>query len=87
MSSQNPEPPKRRADSLRQLSMAMELPFVMIGWIVVAGGAGYLLDRWLHTSPALMLVGGAFGFGAGMWDLIRRLSREERKQGDGRGGG
>jgi F0F1-type ATP synthase assembly protein I len=86
MSSQNPEPPKRQNDYLRQYAMVIELPAAMIGWIIVSGGAGYFLDRWLHTSPALMLVGGALGFGGGMWDLIRRLSRGERKQRDGRGG-
>jgi F0F1-type ATP synthase assembly protein I len=86
MPSQNPEPPNRQRDFLRQYAMVIELPVAMIGWIIVSGAAGYFLDRWLHTSPALMLVGGALGFGGGMWDLIRRLSRGERKQGDGRGG-
>jgi F0F1-type ATP synthase assembly protein I len=86
MPSQNPEPPNRQRDFLRQYAMAIELPFAMVAWIIAGGGGGYLLDRWLHTSPALMLVGGALGFGGGMWDLIRRLSRGERKQGGGRGG-
>jgi len=86
MSAPSPEPPKRQADFLRQYAMAIELPVAMVGWIIACGGAGYLLDRWLHTSPAFMLVGGALGFAGGMWDLIRRLSRGERRQGDGRGG-
>ena len=86
MASENPEPGKRAASSLQQVSMAMELPIVMVVWVIAAGGAGYFLDRWLHTSPLLMLVGGALGFGGGMWDLIKRLSRN-RQQGSGRGGG
>ncbi len=65
--------------------MAMELPFVMVVWVIVGGGAGYFLDRWVHTSPLFTLLGGALGFGGGMWDLIKRLSRA-RKQGSGRGG-
>jgi F0F1-type ATP synthase assembly protein I len=47
----------------------------MIASIVIAGGAGYLIDRWLHTSPAFTLILGFLGFGAGIWDIIRRLSR------------
>lgn len=68
--------------------MAMELPFVMVGGILIGGGAGYLLDRWLHISPALTLLGGASGFGIALRDIIRRLSREEKrsKQGSGDGG-
>lgn len=88
MASQVPTPDKRSGSLLRQLSMAMELPFVMVGGILIGGGAGYLLDRWLHTRPVLTLVGGAFGFGIALRDILRRLSRETKqsKQGNGRGG-
>jgi ATP synthase protein I len=60
--------------------MAMELPFVMVAEVVIGGGIGYLLDRWLHTRPVITLVGGVLGFAGGIWDLIRRLSREEKNQ-------
>jgi len=84
MFSRNPGPTKRQKDSLRQLSLAMELPFVLIAWVVAAGGAGYLLDRWLHMAPIFMLAGGMLGFAIGMWDLVKRLSREQqREKGDG----
>lgn len=88
MASQDPGPDKRNASFLRQLSMAMELPFVMVGGTLLGGGLGYLLDRWLRTAPILTLVGGAFGFGVAIRDILRRLSREEKKhkQGNSRGG-
>jgi len=57
----------------RQLNLAMELPFVMVGTIVAGGLIGYFLDRWLHTKPILMLVFGALGFAAGLRDVLRRL--------------
>lgn len=87
MSSEDPGPDKRNASFLRQLSIAMELPFIMVGGILVGGGLGYLLDRWLHTAPALTLVGGALGFGIALRDILRRLSRETKptKPGSGRG--
>jgi F0F1-type ATP synthase assembly protein I len=88
VTSQDPEPDKRNQSYLRQLSMAMELPFVMVGGIFLGGGLGYLLDRWLHTAPALTLLGGAFGFGVALRDILRRLSHETKptKPGSGRGG-
>jgi F0F1-type ATP synthase assembly protein I len=71
---------KRNASFLRQLAMAMELPFVMVGGILLGGGLGYFLDRWLHVSPALTLLGGAFGFGVALRDILRRLSGETRQK-------
>ena len=53
--------------------MAMELPFVLVGTIIVGGAIGYFLDVWLHTKPVLMLVFGGIGFAAGVRDVLRRL--------------
>ncbi|MFZ0582343.1 MAG: AtpZ/AtpI family protein [Candidatus Acidiferrales bacterium] len=83
MASPDPSPRKRPDGGLTQVAMAMELPVIMIASIVIAGGAGYLLDRWLHTSPLLTLILGFLGFGAGVWDIIRRLSRSEKPDGGG----
>jgi F0F1-type ATP synthase assembly protein I len=57
----------------QQLTIAMELPFVLVGTIVVGGLMGFFLDRWLHTKPVLMLALGALGFFAGVRDVLRRL--------------
>lgn len=54
-------------------AIAMELPFTFAGAILLAGGAGYLLDRWLHTKPIFTLILGAIGFIAGVREVIRRL--------------
>jgi len=54
-------------------AIAMELPFTFAGAILLAGGAGFLLDRWLHTKPIFTLVLGAIGFIAGVREVIRRL--------------
>jgi ATP synthase protein I len=59
----------------QQNAMAMELPFIFVGCIVVGGAIGYFLDIWLHTKPALMLVFGVIGFIAGLRDILRRLSK------------
>jgi ATP synthase protein I len=57
--------------------MALELPFVLVGAIVVGGLLGYLLDQWLHTKPVLMLVFGGLGFYAGVRDVLRRVTRDQ----------
>jgi F0F1-type ATP synthase assembly protein I len=54
-------------------AIAMELPFTLVGAILLAGGAGYLLDHWLHTKPVFMLILGGLGFAAGIREVIRRL--------------
>jgi len=60
-------------DFTRQSALALELPFTMVGAVVVGGLIGYLLDRWLHTAPWLMVVFGAFGFFGGVREVVRRL--------------
>ena len=70
--------PRKRPDAVsRQFGIALELPFVLVSAIVVGGGFGYLLDRWLHTKPYLMLVLGAVGFYAGVRDVLRRVAQDE----------
>ena len=54
-------------------AIAMELPFTFAGAILLAGGAGFLLDRWLHTKPIFTLVLGTIGFIGGVREVIRRL--------------
>ncbi len=57
-----------------QSAMAMELPFVLVGAVLLGGVLGFFLDRWFHTKPYLMLVFGALGFFGGARDVIRRTS-------------
>jgi ATP synthase protein I len=59
----------------QQFAMAMELPFIIAGAVIVGGLIGYLLDRWLHTTPVLMLVFGSLGFFAGLRDVLSRTKK------------
>ena len=65
--------PKKGNNFSNQFAMAMELPFVLVGAVLLGGLLGYFLDLWLHTKPALMLVFGGLGFFAGVRDVMRRL--------------
>lgn len=69
-------PAEKRVQSVSsQVALAMELPFVFVATIVVGGGLGWLLDRWLHTRPIFLLVLGAVGFVGGLREILRRLDR------------
>jgi F0F1-type ATP synthase assembly protein I len=54
-------------------AIAMELPFTFAGAILLAGGAGFLLDRWLHTKPIFTLILGTRGIVAGVREVLRRF--------------
>ena len=76
----DPHEPQRLSDQqkvVREMTLrtglAMELPVTILGAILLAGFLGYLLDRWLHTAPWLMIVGGAFGFASSIFEIVRRF--------------
>jgi ATP synthase protein I len=56
-----------------QVSLAMELPFTIVGAVIAGGALGYFLDRWLHTKMIFMIVLGGVGFYAGLREVLRRL--------------
>ena len=63
---------------MRELALAMELPFIPIAAVVIAGGLGYLLDSRLHTWPLFALLLGLLGFVAGIREVLRRVSKAEK---------
>ena len=85
--SQGPPAPRREPDGFaRQLGNVLDLPFVLVGSVVIAAGLGYLLDKRFNTSPIFTLVLGALGFAAGMYELIRRLTGRRPRGTDQDGG-
>ena len=66
----------------RQFALVMELPFVLVGSVLISGFLGYLLDGWLQTRPWLMIVLGAVGFYAGLREVLRRLPKARNEGGD-----
>lgn len=60
----------------------MELPFIPIAAVLIGGGLGYLLDGRVHTSPVFTILLGLLGFLAGIREILRRLSKEAKKNGE-----
>lgn len=77
MAPSDPSSGKTPGDFARQFALAMEYPFLLAGSVVAGGFFGYLLDRWLHTKPFLMLLLGAAGFAVGLRDMLRRMAKDE----------
>ena len=75
------DPAKKYPNTLRQIALAVELPFLLVGPAVILGAVGYFLDRWLHTKPWIMLVLGLGGVALGLRDTLKAASRGEKKSG------
>jgi F0F1-type ATP synthase assembly protein I len=56
-----------------QTSLALELPFTIVGGVILGGALGYFLDHWLHTKMIFTIVLGGVGFYAGLREVLRRL--------------
>jgi len=75
--SKSPDLQKARKYS-SQAALAMELPFTIVGAVLVGGVLGYFLDHWLHTKLIFTLVLGALGFAGGLREVLRRLAKSEK---------
>lgn len=47
------------------------ISYTLIGAILLLGGIGYGLDRWLGTSPWLLFVGLLLGLVVGFYELAK----------------
>lgn len=72
---------KPRVPYMRQMAIVMELPFTLAGPILLGAIIGGLLDHWLRTAPAFLLVLGALGFVAGLRELARRMKILDKTSG------
>ena len=80
-----PEKPRKRpATFMRQVALAMELPFILVGCVAIGVLAGrYLLDPFFGTSPLFTLLLLLVGFAAGVREVLRRIPKDEKENGGG----
>jgi F0F1-type ATP synthase assembly protein I len=69
---------KKQANLWAQVGLYTSLGFILPAGAVAGCAIGWLLDRWLHTSPILTVVLGFLGGAAGFIDVLRILKRAEK---------
>jgi F0F1-type ATP synthase assembly protein I len=66
---------QRLSETIRRAGPAATASYSLIGAIVLFGGLGYLVDRWLQTSPWLMFGGLMVGLVVGFYQLAMTVWR------------
>ena len=74
--------PKKQENLWAQIGLYTSLGFILPAGAVVGCALGWLLDRWLHTSPLFTVVMAFLGAAAGFVEVLRILGRAE-KEADG----
>jgi F0F1-type ATP synthase assembly protein I len=72
-----PGPSGRRMGVWAKVAYYSGLGFILPAAAMGGFGLGWLLDRWLHTSPIFALILGVVGAAAGVVDILRVLNRAE----------
>ena len=67
------EPEEQRRGSGAAWGRALRASSDLLAGLIVGMLIGFLLDKWLGTSPWLLLVGIGIGFAAGLRNLARSL--------------
>ena len=62
-------------DSLRRGQQGMLASYALIGAVIAFGGLGYMLDRYVHSSPWFLIVGLLVGIGGGFYNLVKTAWR------------
>lgn len=79
MSSGRPSQDKNSGGTVRQMALPFELPFILVGPVVLGGAVGYFLDRWLHTKPLLLIVLGIMGVAVGVREAVEGATALDKK--------
>ena len=62
-------------ENVSQAGPAAAASYSLIGGIVVLGGLGYAVDRWLGSAPWGVFVGLLLGFAVGFYELVKAARR------------
>jgi len=61
----------KKLDESSAYGVATRLVAELVSGLVIGGGIGWLLDRWLGTKPWMMVVFFLLGAGAGLSNVVR----------------
>jgi len=69
---------EKQASLWAQVGLYTSLGFILPAGTLVGMAGGWLLDRWLRTSPLLTVGLGFLGAAAGFIEVLRVLGRAEK---------
>lgn len=64
-------------DNVQRSGPAAAAAYTLTGGILLLGGLGYAADRWLGTSPWLLLSGLLLGIAVGFYGLVMATRRPQ----------
>ncbi|HEX8323050.1 MAG TPA: AtpZ/AtpI family protein [Tepidisphaeraceae bacterium] len=69
------QPPRDRktddASVMKLVGAATTVGFEFVVTVLLPGALGYWLDGRFGTGPVLMILGGVFGFGVGLYRMLK----------------
>ncbi len=74
-----PKTPGKQMGLWEQVGYYSSLGIILPAGAVGGLGLGWVLDRWLHTSPLFSLILCLAGAGAGLVDILWILLRAEKR--------
>ncbi|MET0485856.1 MAG: AtpZ/AtpI family protein [Candidatus Rokuibacteriota bacterium] len=74
--------PSGEESSWKALAELSSIGMTLVLATVIGLAAGYYLDRWLGTSPWLVMIGLGLGIVAGFVNFFRSVKRAERNADD-----
>ena len=60
-------------ENVRRSGPAATAGYTLIGAILLLGGAGHVVDRWMATSPWFLLAGLVTGLVVGFYELAKTV--------------
>ena len=67
---------KSLQDNVTRAGPAMAASYTLIGAIIGLGALGFMVDRWLGTSPWFLLAGLVLGVVIGFYELVKTTYRK-----------
>ncbi len=62
------------------LIMAMSTAIVLVSPVLILLAAGYFADKFFHTAPLYMALGGGLGFISGVINVFRMMTLIQKRK-------